>query len=88
MKIKVRYLMTFSQLAGKRAEELDIAEGSTIGKLVERLCRIHGKNFGKYLRDSLKNNTAAFLRNGEVASMEDALVRGDEVTVSHIVGGG
>jgi MoaD family protein len=88
MKIKVKYFMTFSQLAGKRSEELEAEDGIALGDLVDLLKKKNGKEFGKYLEDSIKNNTVAFLVNKSNAEDDEALNDGDEVIISHIVGGG
>jgi MoaD family protein len=88
MRIKVKYFMTFSQLAGKRSEELEVDDNIALGGLIDLLKKKNGKEFGKYLEDSIKNNTVAFLVNKSNVEEDEALNDGDEVIISHIVGGG
>lgn len=88
MKVKVKYLMTFSQLAGKRHEELEVPDGTVLKDFIKLLKRHKGREFRKYLDDSIKNNTIAFLVNKSSAEDDDELNAGDEVIISHVVGGG
>ena len=88
MKVRIKYLMTFSQLAGKRNEEVEVPEGTALKNLVSVMKKDKGKEFGRYLDESLKNNTLAFLVNKSAAGEDVKLKSGDEVIVSHIVGGG
>ncbi|MCK5547875.1 MAG: MoaD/ThiS family protein [Thermoplasmata archaeon] len=88
MKVRIKYLMTFSQMAGKRNEEVEVPEGSTLKDLVSLLKKDKGRDFGRYLDESLKNNTVAFLVNKSAVGDDVKLKSGDEVIVSHIVGGG
>jgi molybdopterin converting factor small subunit len=88
MKVKVKYLMTFSQLAGKRHEEFEVSNGTALKDLINILKKSKGKEFRKYLDDSIKNNTIAFLVNKSSAEDDDKLYTGDEVIISHVVGGG
>lgn len=88
MKIKIRYLMTFSQLSGIRHEELDVPDSATLRYLIILVKKSKSKEFRRYLEDSLKNNTVAFLVNKSVAEEDVKLKPGDEVIISHVVGGG
>jgi MoaD family protein len=88
MKIKVKYFMTFSQLAGKRSEELEVDKDIILGDLMDFLKKKNGKEFSKYLEDSIKNNTIGFMVNKSVVEEDEKLNEGDEVIISHVVGGG
>ncbi len=89
MKIKVRYFMTFSQVSGKRQEELEVPDGSTLKQLVELMKKGKSREFVKYLEDSLLNGTVAFLLNKSIADDDNIELKpDDEVIVSHVVGGG
>jgi molybdopterin synthase sulfur carrier subunit len=88
MKIKVKYFMTFSQLAGKRSDEYEVKDGIVLRDLIDLLKKKNGREFRKYLGESIKNNTVAFLVNKSNAEENEALNDGDEVIISHIVGGG
>ncbi len=88
MRIKIRYLMTFSQLSGKRREEIDVPEGTTLKDLAAHVKRGKSREFRRYLEDSMENNTVAFLVNKSTVDDDKKLKIGDEVIISHIVGGG
>lgn len=88
MKIKIRYLMTFSQLSGIRHEELDVPDGATLEDFITIVKKSKRREFIRYLEDSLRNNTVAFLVNKSVAEEDVNLKPGDEVIISHVVGGG
>ncbi len=88
MKVRIKYFMTFSQLAGKRSDELEVGEGIVLSDLIDIIKKKNGREFGKYLGESIKNNTVAFLVNKSNAGENEALNDGDEVIISHIVGGG
>jgi len=88
MKVKVKYFMTFSQYAGKRSEEFDVPEGTVLRELITVLKKRKGKEFRNYLDESIKNNTIAFLVNKSTVDEDVKLNTGDEIIISHVVGGG
>lgn len=88
MKVKVKYFMTFSQYAGKRSEEFNVPEGTVLRELITLLRNKKSKEFRKYLDESINNNTIAFLVNKSTVEEDVELNTGDEIIISHVVGGG
>jgi molybdopterin converting factor small subunit len=81
--------MSFSQASGKRGEEIDLPDGSTLGEMIALVKEKNGGDFSKLLEDSMENGTLAFLVNKSVVEDDQTnLKEGDEVIISHIVGGG
>jgi len=79
--IDVLYFATLRDLIGRRAEKLEIPDGSTIGDL-------RGKLSERGERIALSLNVALFSINREFAFAEETLQEGDEVGVFPPVSGG
>jgi MoaD family protein len=88
MKIIVKYLMTFSQLAGCKSEELDMPDDSTLSQLLDKLVFKHGRKFKKALEKDIDHRSVIFMVNGAIGELTTKLSDNDEVLISYPVGGG
>lgn len=88
MKITVKYLMTFSQLTGKKSEQVELPEGSTVGNLVEQLINKYGRKFKKALERDIENRSVLFMVNNATGELGTVLNENDLVVISYPVGGG
>lgn len=86
--VTVKYLMTFSQVTGKKKEQLVIDEGATVGDLLDILYNRYGRKFKKLVTQDLENRSVLFVVNGESRDITTPLNDGDEVLISFPVGGG
>ena len=86
--VTVKYLMVFSQITQKRKEEIPINEGMTLKDLIELLYAKYGRRFKKTLGEDLGHRSALITINSEVKEKSYVLKSGDEILISHIVGGG
>ena len=86
--VTVKYLMVFSQITQKRKEEIPITEGMTLQDLINLLYTRYGRRFKKTLGKDLGHRSALITINSEVKESSYILKPGDEVLISHIVGGG
>jgi MoaD family protein len=86
--ITIKYLMTFSQVTGKKKEQMAIDEGSTVKELLEILYNRYGRKFKKLVEQDLENRSVIFAVNGESKDKSTPLYDGDEVLISFPVGGG
>lgn len=88
MLIKVKYLMTFSQITGCKSEDIDIPEQSTLDQLLEKLVLKHGRKFKKALERDIDHRSVIFMVNSTVNERSTVLKENDEVLISYPVGGG
>ena len=86
--VTVKYLMVFSQITQKRKEEIPISEGMTLQDLMDVLFLKYGRRFKKALGEDLGHRSALITINSEVKETSYILNPGDEILISHIVGGG
>ena len=86
--ITVKYLMSFSQVTGKKKEQMAIDEGTTVGDLLDILYNRYGRKFKKLVTQDLENRSVIFAVNGESKDISSLLNDGDEVLISFPVGGG
>ena len=88
IQVTVKYLMVFSQITQKRKEEIPITEGMTLQDLMDMLYKKYGRRFKKALGEDLGHRSALITINSEVKEKTYILNQGDEILISHIVGGG
>ena len=86
--VTVKYLMVFSQITQKRKEIILIKEGMTLQDLIEMLYVKYGRRFKKTLGEDLGHRSALITINSEAKDTSYILNSGDEILISHIVGGG
>ncbi len=86
--VTVKYLMVFSQITQKRKEIIPISEGMTLQDLIEVLYAKYGRRFKKAFGEDLGHRSALITINSEVKETSYILNPGDEILISHIVGGG
>ena len=88
MQITVKYLMTFSQLTGKKSEQLDLDDGCTIENLLDQLIMKYGRKFKKALELDIENRSVLFMVNDNNGELGTVLKSNDVVLISYPVGGG
>jgi len=86
--VTVKYLMVFSQITQKREEVIPISKGMTLQDLINLLYAKYGRRFKKVLGEDLGHRSALITINSEVKESSYILNPGDEILISHIVGGG
>lgn len=86
--VKVKYLMVFSQVTGKKEEKLAIDENGTIEDLLKVLYNRYGRKFKKLIEQDFENRSVLFVVNGESKDVSAKLKDEDEVLISYPVGGG
>jgi len=86
--ITVKYLMTFSQVTGKKKEKVEINKKATVNDLLLILYNRYGRKFKKLIEQDLENRSVLFVVNGETKDVSSILNDGDEVLISYPVGGG
>jgi len=86
--VTVKYLMVFSQITQKRKEVIPISEGMTLQDLMDILYVKYGRRFKKAIGEDLGHRSALITINSEVKETSYILNPGDEILISHIVGGG
>jgi len=86
--VTVKYLMVFSQIAQRRKEDITITEGMTLNDLINLLYKKYGRKFKKAFGEDLGHRSALITINSEVKEASYVLKPGDEILISHIVGGG
>jgi len=85
--VQVRYLAGFSTLAGRRSERLRTRPGQTLGELLTRLGRRHGRAFARALA-STEGREVMFLLNDRVVGTDAVLRHNDRLIISRPMGGG
>lgn len=83
VRVRLRYLMNFSRITGRREEEVDLPDGSTVGDMFAHLERVYGEG----MRSALARGGVVLL-NGRYAETTSVLADGDEAVVSYPAGGG
>lgn len=86
--ITVKYLMTFSQVTGKKKEKVEINKRATVNDLLVILYNRYGRKFKKLVEQDLENRSVLFVVNGETKDVSTILNDGDELLISYPVGGG
>jgi len=86
--VTVKYLMVFSQITQKRKEEIPIGQGMTLNDLIDVLYKKYGRKFKKAFGKDLGHRSALITINSEIKETSYILKPGDEILISHIVGGG
>ncbi len=86
--VTVKYLMVFSQITRKRKELIPISKGMTLQDLMDILYVKYGRRFKKAFGEDLGHRSALITINSEVKETSYILNPGDEILISHIVGGG
>lgn len=86
--VTVKYLMVFSQITQKRKEVIPISEGMTLQDLIDVLYAKYGRRFKKAFGEDLGHRSALITINSKVKETSYILNPGDEILISHIVGGG
>jgi MoaD family protein len=87
MEIKVRYFAVFSQITGKRTENISLISGAKIRDLAKLLCKKYGREMAKHIRLDDKSDVL-FLISGKQAELDSKLSDGNEIIISYPVGGG
>lgn len=94
MRITIRYFTMLREITGKRKEEIDAKEDSTIEDLLNRLDRKYGKKFEEYIFSGRKHKglRLLFLLNGKNIEQLDGfktiLQSGNVLTIIPPVAGG
>ena len=88
MRITVNYLMSFSQITGRKIEQVDLDDNATINRLLEVLIIKHGRELKKALEKDIDHRSVLFMVNGTAGELETVLHEGDTVLISYPVGGG
>ena len=86
--VTVKYLMVFSQITQKRKEIIPIRNGMTLQDLLDLLYAKYGRRFKKAFGEDLGHRSALITINSEMKDASYILNPGDEILISHIVGGG
>lgn len=86
--VTVKYLMSFSQVTGRRNEKVRLENDATVDDLLKYLYNRYGRKFKKLVENDLENRSVLFVVNGEEKDISTALIDGDEVLISYPVGGG
>jgi MoaD family protein len=92
--VKVRYYAMLSDAAGKREEDIELPEGSTILDLVHNLIDKYGQKLRDYIYDEkgqLLNYMKFIVNEVNILNLEGfdtSLVEGDLVQVIPPIGGG
>jgi MoaD family protein len=94
MKVEVKFFTTLREITGKKTEEIQIQDTTTVEKLLTLLSEKYGKNFREYVY--LKNGKVqvflSFLVNGKninaLEGFDTKLKQGDTVAILPPVGGG
>ena len=94
MKVTVRYLTILREITGKREEEIDTKEGSTIEDVLAFLNGRYGKEFERYVLSGRKRKglRLLFLVNGQniekLDGLKTKLQSGSILTIIPPVAGG
>ena len=94
MKVEVKFFTSLREITGKKTEDIQLKENTTITELVQQLSRIHGKEFDQYIynKQNKVQEFLSFLVNGQninnLNGFETALKDGDVVAILPPVGGG
>jgi len=87
LKVKVKTFATQRDIVGKSEIEYELAQGNTLGCLLESMCQKYGKSFEHHIRDRLTGAIIPFLLliNGKtfrsVTDLNTPLNEGDVITI-------
>lgn len=87
IRVVVKYLGTFSQLAGRREESVELDEGATVDALARKLVQRYGRKLKLRLEDD-ETRPVLFLVGDRPAGGDRELADGDEVLLTYPAGGG
>jgi molybdopterin synthase sulfur carrier subunit len=86
--VKIRYFARIREIVKRKEELLDVAEGATVGTVLEELKSRHGEEFASLLERA----TIQFLVNGisirSLKGYKTELREGDVLAIIPPVGGG
>lgn len=95
MKVTVKFFTILREIIGKREEQLELAEDSTLNDLLEKLSQKHGSKVAEYLykkRTKQAESSLQFLVSGvsvnTLQGIKTKLKNGDIVAIIPPVGGG
>ena len=95
IRVKVRTILEFTRIFGKRQFEVSLADGSTVGYLLEELINTWGDELAARLFDPDRSKLLphiGLMVNGRsirlLENMETVLQDGDQVLILPPVGGG
>jgi len=86
--VTVEYVAHFTDLAGKRREEIGIARNGTVGDLIDVLCAKYGQRFRKAVYDRMGELICLLFVNNEISGVDRILCERDRVIFSVLVAGG
>jgi len=93
----VRFFASLRELVGKKVEQIEFpdSEEVTVGKVLERLSEIHGRDFSEYVFDGETGEIRSYLLllvNGRsitvLEGLETRFLDGDVLAILPPVGGG
>jgi len=87
IKVTVKYLGTFSQIAGRREEAFELGEGATVADLSRALAARHGREMKRRLEDE-RTRPVLFVVDSRPVEGALRLSDGDEVLLTYPAGGG
>ena len=94
MKVEVKFFTSLREITGKKTEEIQIQEKTTVKDILTILSEKYGKNFREYIysKNGKVQGFLSFLVNGKninaVEGFETKLRKGDTVAILPPVGGG
>ena len=94
MNIKIKFFTTLREIVGKKDEQIQLSESTTLEALLKQLSKKYGEDFEDYVYDELGKvrGHLQFLINGKSAStgqgLKTKLREGDEIAILPPVGGG
>jgi len=93
LKVTVKFFTTLREITGKREEELEMPEVSTVGEVLDELSRRYGAHFADYVFE--KGNVRPYLQiliNGRNINLLQGLgtrvEEGDTIAILPPAGGG
>lgn len=90
--IRVRYFGILAGHAGKRADDVAVQDGTTLGQLLDHLVEIKPESFRAAIFDQKGLNPLVRVihnqRSVESAGLDAALADGDEILLFPVVSGG
>ena len=94
LSVKVKFFTTLREIVGKKEEQMQLSDSSTLEALLKQLSKKHGAAFQDYMYDEsgrIRGHLQVLI-NGKNAStehwMKTRLREGDEIVILPPVGGG